>query len=435
MDLKSNNLYSIAKKIMPGGVNSPIRSFNLVHMQPAIIKKANGPYLFDINNNRHIDYICTWGAIILGHNNIRIKSQIKKYINEGLHFGLLTEIEIKIAQLISKCVPSIEMIRMVNSGTEATMSAIRLARAYTKKNKIIKFDGCYHGHSDYLLAIGSNKNIKNKFSSKPISHGIPHHLLSETLSCPYNDCDSIETVFKLFSNEIACVIVEPIAGNMGCIPSQTKFLRKLRTLCDKFNSLLIMDEVITGFRISLGGAQSYYKIYPDLTCLGKIIGGGLPIGAFGGKKKIMQHLSPTGGVYQAGTFSGNPVSMIAGYTCLKILKSLDVYKILNKKTKYLINGLNNAAKINNVPLLINYSESMFSIFFTQDKQIISYEDVLLCSKKKFNFFYQEMRNFGIMMSPSCFESNFVSLTHKQKDLDKTIFAAERVFKNNIFKQY
>uniref|UniRef100_A0A1B0C4V8 Glutamate-1-semialdehyde 2,1-aminomutase n=1 Tax=Glossina palpalis gambiensis TaxID=67801 RepID=A0A1B0C4V8_9MUSC len=254
---------------MPGGVNSPIRSFNLVHMQPAIIKKANGPYLFDINNNRHIDYICTWGAIILGHNNIRIKSQIKKYINEGLHFGLLTEIEIKIAQLISKCVPSIEMIRM------------------------------------------------------PISHGIPHHLLSETLSCPYNDCDSIETVFKLFSNEIACVIVEPIAGNMGCIPSQTKFLRKLRTLCDKFNSLLIMDEVITGFRISLGGAQSYYKIYPDLTCLGKIIGGGLPIGAFGGKKKIMQHLSPTGGVYQAGTFSGNPVSMIAGYTCLKILKSLD----------------------------------------------------------------------------------------------------------------
>ncbi|AFA40937.1 glutamate-1-semialdehyde aminotransferase (aminomutase) [Wigglesworthia glossinidia endosymbiont of Glossina morsitans morsitans (Yale colony)] len=433
MNINLNNLYMQAKKIMPGGVNSPIRAFSSVQTTPSIIKKAYGPYLFDINKNCYIDYICTWGAIILGHNNIQIKSQIKKFINNGLHFGLLTEIEIKIAQLISKCMPSIEMIRMVNSGTEATMSAIRLARAYTQKNKIIKFDGCYHGHSDFLLTCSSKKNIKNEFSSQSISDGIPESALSETLSCPYNDYESVEKIFKLFSNQIACVIVEPIAGNMGCIPSQIKFLKQLRILCNRFNALLIMDEVITGFRISLGGAQSYYKIDADLTCLGKIIGGGLPIGAFGGKKEIMQNLTPTGSVYQAGTFSGNPISMIAGYTCLKILQFPEIYNELNKKTTYLINGLNEVAKNNNVSILINQCGSMFSIFFTKNKKIQSYQDVVLCSKKKFNFFFREMQHFGIMFSPSFSESNFVSLKHKKKDLDKTISAAKKVFKNNVFK--
>ncbi|BAC24219.1 hemL [Wigglesworthia glossinidia endosymbiont of Glossina brevipalpis] len=423
----TNKLYVEAKKIIPGGVNSPARSFYFVKEIPVIAKRSKGPYIFDVDNNKYIDYICSWGASILGHNNYYITSKIIEYSKKGLNFGLLTEIEIKIARLISKYIPSIEMIRMVNSGTEATMSAIRLARSYTKKNKIIKFDGCYHGHADFLLA-NSNLDPYDLFSSNPISSGIPKNILKDTLICPYNDYESIEKIFDLYPNKIACIIVEPIAGNMGCVLPEKNFLYKLRMLCNKFNSLLIMDEIITGFRISLGGAQSYYNIYPDITCLGKIIGGGLPIGAFGGKKRIMNHVSPSGSVYQAGTFSGNPISMISGYACLKLLKSPDLYNKLNKKTEYLVNELRSSACDNKIPVVINSLGSMFSIFFTNLDKIKCYKDVSSCNYKKFILFFNEIKKLGILFSPSLFESNFITLMHKKKDLEKTIDSANKVFK-------
>ncbi|PPI88667.1 glutamate-1-semialdehyde-2,1-aminomutase [Candidatus Pantoea edessiphila] len=413
----SNKLFLIAKNFMPGGVNSPVRSFNKVGGSPFFIQRAQGAYLYDIDNRHYIDYVGAWGSMILGHNNTVISESVIKTIKNGLNFGIPTKIELLMAQLICKLVQSIEMVRMVNSGTEATMSAVRLARGFTKRKKIIKFRGCYHGHVDQLLANNEDQNPT----------GIPYDFIKHTLICEYNDLHSVRKQFIRYPKDIAAIIVEPIAGNMSCVLPKFNFLQGLRNLCDEFNSLLIMDEVMTGFRVALGGAQELYNIKADITCLGKIIGAGMPIGAFGGSKKIMSNLSPTGEVYQAGTCSGNPVVMAAGYNCLKQITEIYSYKTLKDLTDNLTVGLRTVAKKNNIPLVINSICGMFGFFFTEKDNVIYYSDVIKCNTDIFKKFFHLMMKQGVYFAPSPFETNFVSLAHNVKDINKTIDAANVCF--------
>jgi len=422
----SQKLFNKSIKYFPGGVNSPVRAFKSVGSNPIFIKKAKGSKIFDVDGNKYIDYVCSFGPLILGHSHPAILEAIRKVASKGTSFGACTEYEIQLASMVKKAMPSIEMIRFVNSGTEATMSAIRLARAYTGKNKIIKFDGCYHGHPDSLLVkAGSGAATVGISTSK----GVTRNLIKDTISLPYNNIEELKKAFAKYRNEIAAIIVEPIAGNMGVIPPVKGFLESLRKITAKNNSLLIFDEVITGFRVSYGGAQKLFGIKPDLTCLGKIIGGGLPVGAYGGKKEIMEMVSPSGEVYQAGTLSGNPVVMSAGIKTLEILSKPDFYSQLEKKSKTLCDRIENEAKKNKIPISLARVGSMFSIFFRKEKPK-NYNEACQCNMKTFSKFFNYLLDEGIFSPPSQFEAWFVSQAHTEGDIEMTIKKMEKVFKNN-----
>lgn len=422
---KSESLYQHASQVIPGGVNSPVRSFSGVGGTPLFIERADGPFIYDVDGNAYIDYVGSWGPMILGHNNSDIANAVTQAIHKGLSYGAPTEIEVKLADLVTSLMPSIEMIRMVNSGTEATMSAIRVARGFTGRNKIIKFEGCYHGHADYLLVKAGSGALT---FGHPTSPGVPPDFIKHTLVASYNDLESVKKLFAQYSSEIAAIIVEPVAGNMNCVPAKPEFLQGLRELCNQYDTLLIMDEVMTGFRVALGGAQEYYNIIPDLTCLGKIIGGGMPVAAFGGRADIMRQLAPTGPIYQAGTLSGNPIAMTAGYTALNLLSDVGIYERLNDLTSQLCDGILAVAKQNSIPLVTNHIGGMFGIFFTTVEEVTNYADVMKSNIELFKNFYHHMLNNGVYFAPSAFEAGFMSLAHGEREINSTIDSANRFFK-------
>ncbi len=420
----STALFDRAQRVIPGGVNSPVRAFKGVGGTPVFIQKAQGAYIFDTDGKQYIDYVGSWGPMILGHNHPAILNAVLKTAENGLSFGAPTPLEIDLAELVCQLIPSIEMVRMVSSGTEATMSAIRLARGYTKRDKIIKFEGCYHGHADSLLVKAGSGALT---LGQPNSPGVPADFAKHTLTCTYNDLDSVQQAFAQYPDQIACIIVEPVAGNMNCIPPKAGFLQGLRALCDQYGAVFIIDEVMTGFRVALGGAQAYYGVTPDLTCLGKIIGGGMPVGAFGGKKEIMQHIAPTGPVYQAGTLSGNPIAMAAGLACLTELKKDGNQQRLNQLTEKLSQGLKALADKHGIPFSVNYVGAMFGLFFTDKTEVSSYQDVMACDTEKFKLFFHKMLEQGVYLAPSAFEAGFMSLAHSDEDIDRTLAAADKVF--------
>ncbi len=420
----STALFDRAQRVIPGGVNSPVRAFKGVGGTPVFIQKAQGAYIFDTDGKQYIDYVGSWGPMILGHNHPAILNAVLKTAENGLSFGAPTPLEIDLAELVCQLIPSIEMVRMVSSGTEATMSAIRLARGYTKRDKIIKFEGCYHGHADSLLVKAGSGALT---LGQPNSPGVPADFAKHTLTCTYNDLDSVQQAFAQYPDQIACIIVEPVAGNMNCIPPKAGFLQGLRALCDQYGAVFIIDEVMTGFRVALGGAQAYYGVTPDLTCLGKIIGGGMPVGAFGGKKEIMQHIAPIGAVYQAGTLSGNPIAMAAGLACLTELKKDGNQQRLNQLTEKLSQGLKALADKHGIPFSVNYVGAMFGLFFTDKTEVSSYQDVMACDTEKFKLFFHKMLEQGVYLAPSAFEAGFMSLAHSHEDIDRTLAAADKVF--------
>lgn len=408
----SRQLFNEAKKYIPGGVNSPVRSFKAVGGYPVFIKKARGCRLYSEGNKEFIDHCLSFGALILGHAHPMVIKELKKAISKGLTFGAPTRLETKLAKVIINAIPSIEKIRLTNSGTEAVMTAIRLARAFTRKNKIIKFSGSYHGHADYLLDC----------------EGVPGDFIRHTLVTPYNDIEKLKETVEKYKSDIAAIIVEPVAANMGVVLPKGDFLRELRSISNKHRIILIFDEVITGFRFTFGGAQKLFNLRPDLTCLGKIIGGGLPIGALGGRREIMQLLAPEGSVYQAGTFSGNPVSVSAGLATLRVLAKDNPYQRLQALTRKLCAGLTQIAARYGFKIKINSFGSMFSIFFT-DKEVTDYNIARASDKDLFKKFYQDMLSAGIYLSPSCFEADFLSTSHTYKELNAALKAADKTFKN------
>lgn len=420
----STSLFNRAQQVIPGGVNSPVRAFKGVGGTPVFIQKAAGAYITDTDGKQYIDYVGSWGPMVLGHNHPAIIDAVLQAVPNGLSFGAPTEGEITLAELVCQLVPSIEMVRMVSSGTEATMSAIRLARGYTKRDKIIKFEGCYHGHSDSLLVKAGSGALT---LGQPSGPGVPTDFAKHTLTCTYNDLNSVKQAFEQYSTEIACLIVEPVAGNMNCIPPQEGFLQGLRELCTQYGAVFIIDEVMTGFRVALGGAQSYYGVTPDLTCLGKIIGGGMPVGAFGGKREIMEYIAPTGPVYQAGTLSGNPIAMAAGLACLTELSKQGNEEILATKTQKLAEGLKTLADKHNVPLCVQYVGGMFGLFFTEQSAVKNFQEVMKCDAAKFNRFFHLMLEQGVYLAPSAFEAGFMSLAHSDEDIDRTLAAADIAF--------
>ncbi|MBU4343907.1 MAG: glutamate-1-semialdehyde 2,1-aminomutase [Proteobacteria bacterium] len=419
---KSHKLFNRALNVMPGGVNSPVRACKSVGIKPIFINYANGSMVVDADGNKYIDYVCSWGAMILGHRHHSVVRALASALNRGTSFGAPTDLEIKLAEMVIAAVPSIDMVRMVNSGTEATMSAIRLARGFTGRDTIIKFDGCYHGHADSLL-VEAGSGIATL--GIPGSPGVPKSFVAHTLSLPYNNIECVKNVMEDKGDKIACIIVEPVAGNMGLVPPVEGFLKTLKELTEKNGSLLIFDEVMTGFRVAYGGAQSLYGISPDLTCLGKIIGGGLPVGAYGGKREIMEHIAPQGPVYQAGTLSGNPLAMVAGIATLMQLKKPAFYNDLDEKADKLATGLEKAAEKANIKVRIKRVGSMIGLFFT-DKDVINFDDAKTCDLNMFSAFYRGMLEKGIYLAPSQFESIFISSAHSAKDIDTTIKAAEEV---------
>ena len=424
---KSIELFKEAKLHMPGGVNSPVRAFKNIDGNPIFFKKAKGAYLFDADNNKYIDYIGSWGPMIMGHSNPKIVNAISKQLKLGTSYGAPTSIESETAKLIKQCVPSIEKIRMVNSGTEATMSAIRLARGYTKRDKIIKFDGCYHGHVDSLL-IKAGSGVST--FGLPDSPGIPNELAKKTLSCEFNNKEEFLKVFNKIKGDLAAVIVEPVAGNMGFIPGDKSFLKLLRKKTSENKSLLIFDEVMSGFRVSLGGAQELYKIKPDLTTLGKVIGGGLPVGAFGGKKKIMDFLAPNGPVYQAGTLSGNPLAMAAGSMLIKLLIKTNPYKKLEDKAANLLQGMKNVFDANDIPFSVNQLGGMFGFFFSE-KLPKNFKDVVKTNDKHFKNFLNQCIDNGIYFAPSKFEAGFISTKHTKTEINNTIMITKNIISKGI----
>jgi len=424
---KSIELFKEAKLHMPGGVNSPVRAFKNIDGNPIFFKKAKGAYLFDADNNKYIDYIGSWGPMIMGHSHPKIINAISKQLRLGTSYGAPTSIESETAKLIKQCVPSIEKIRMVNSGTEATMSAVRLARGYTNRDKIIKFDGCYHGHVDSLL-IKAGSGVST--FGLPDSPGIPNELAKKTLSCEFNNKDEFLKVFQKVKNDLAAVIVEPVAGNMGFIPADKSFLKLLRKKTSENKSLLIFDEVMSGFRVSLGGAQELYKIKPDLTTLGKVIGGGLPVGAFGGKKKIMNFLAPNGPVYQAGTLSGNPLAMAAGSMLIKLLIKTNPYKGLEDKAANLLQGMKDVFDSNDIPFSINQLGGMFGFFFSEELPK-NFKDVVKTNDKHFKNFLNQCINNGIYFAPSKFEAGFISTKHTKTEISNTIAITKNIINKGI----
>ena len=419
----SADLILRARQSIPGGVNSPVRAFNGVGGNPVFIKSANGPYITSSDNRQYIDYVGSWGPMIHGHNHPDILNAAIEAARNGLSFGAPTEIEIEMAELICDIMPSIEKVRMVNSGTEATMSAIRLARGYTGRDKLLKFEGNYHGHADSLLVKAGSGALT---LGEPNSPGVPADLAAHTLTATYNDLDSVKALFEQHAKDIACIIVEPVAGNMNCIPPESDFLPGLRSLCDEYGALLIIDEVMTGFRVALGGAQELYGVKPDLTALGKVIGGGMPVGAFGGKAEIMDYLAPVGPVYQAGTLSGNPVAMAAGIACLTLLKQPNFHANLTIKTQRLIAGFKQAAELNNIAMSFNQAGGMFGFFFTEEERVFTFEQVSACNMERFKTFYHAMLDEGIYLAPSAYEAGFISIAHQESHIDATIEAASKV---------
>ena len=419
---RSSQLYAAALEVIPGGVNSPVRACRSVGSDPLFIQSASGCTITDADGNDYIDYIGSWGPMILGHRHPAVTEAVSRVLERGTSFGAPRDLEIELARLVIEAVPSVEMVRMVNSGTEATMSAIRLARGITDRDTIIKFDGCYHGHADTLLVeAGSGVATLNI----PGSPGVPASFVANTLSVPYNDIAGIEKVMSEKGGKIACVIVEPVAGNMGLVRPLDGFLPALRDLTAKSGSLLIFDEVMTGFRVAHGGAQALYDIDPDLTCLGKIIGGGLPVGAYGGKRRFMEQIAPQGNVYQAGTLSGNPLAMAAGIATLKEIAKPDFYEALDKKAARLAAGLQQAAAGAGIPVSIDREGSMMGLFFTEGP-VHSFDDAKISDLERFSSYYKQMRQEGIYLAPSQFEALFVSAAHDDAHIDRTVAAAEKV---------
>lgn len=422
---RSSKLFKDAQKYIPGGVNSPVRAFKSVGCDPLFIKRASGSRIFDADGNTFIDYVGSWGPMILGHCHPKVVAAVKAAVENGSSFGAPTELEITLAEMVAQAVPSIEMVRMVSSGTEATMSAIRLARGYTGRDKILKFAGCYHGHADSLLVKAGSGAAT---FGVPDSPGVPQDFAKHTLTATYNDLDSVKALLSENKGAVACIIVEPVAGNMGTVPPREGFLEGLRSICTEEGILLIFDEVMTGFRVAYGGAQERFGVTPDMTTLGKIIGGGLPVGAFGGKREIMNQLSPSGGVYQAGTLSGNPLAMTAGIETLKLLQEKDFYKNLEEKSAYLANGIAKAAKDAGYPIYSTRVGSMFCAFFTKG-EVHDWPTASACDTKAFAKYFTSMLEQGIYLAPSQFETAFVSIAHSEADLDATIAAAGKAFKS------
>jgi len=412
---QSKQLFQKAQQSIPGGVNSPVRAFRSVNMEPLFIQKAKGSKIYDVDGNEFIDYVGSWGPMILGHANPLVLDAIHNVIDHGLSFGAPTESEIDVAELIKNMMPNIESVRMVNSGTEATMSAIRVARGFTGRDKIVKFSGCYHGHADYLLVkAGSGATTLGA----PDSPGVPESFTNETLLAQYNNLEEVQKLTEQYPSEIAAIILEPVAGNMGVIPPVPGFLKGLRELCDREGILLIFDEVMTGFRVAKGGAQELFHIQPDLTTLGKIIGGGLPVGAYGGRLDIMQRVSPSGDIYQAGTLSGNPVAMAAGLVTLQELNKPGIYDKIGQKAVWLVNEMKDVLHKASIPHQIQQVGGMFGFFFI-DQTVNNYEDALQCDTKRFSIFFREMLSQGIYIAPSAFEAGFISTAHSDADLEKT----------------
>ncbi len=428
---KSRALFERAKELIPGGVNSPVRAGKSVGMDPPFISKAEGCFLWDVDGNRYIDYVCSWGPMILGHAHPNVISALQQRVPLGTSYGAPTALEIELAEAIVDMVPSIEMVRMVNSGTEATMSAIRLARGYTGRTKIIKFDGCYHGHADSLLVSAGSGVATLGIQGSP---GVPNDLAGHTLSLAYNHLDGVKEAFERCESEIAAVIVEPVAGNMGVVLPKEGFLNGLREITREKGALLIFDEVISGFRAGPGGAQELYGIVPDLTCLGKIIGGGLPVGAYGGRKDIMNLMAPEGDIYQAGTLSGNPLAMAAGLATLQYLKKGGVYRELEEKGKFLFTGLQQAAEAAGLKVTVNRVGSLGSIFFS-DGPVTDFASAHASNASLFKNFYRSMLDQGIYLAPSPFEAWFLSLAHDEASLQKTIDCAEKSFRDFQHKRY
>ena len=419
----SNPLFDEARRYIPGGVNSPVRAFKGVGGEPLFIRRAEGPYVYDSDGRRYIDYVGSWGPMIVGHAHPRVVAAVQAAAADGLSFGAPTEAETKLARRLSVLMPSLELVRMVNSGTEAAMSAIRLARGFSGRDLIVKFEGCYHGHSDSLLVKAGSGALT---LGVPTSPGVPAAFAALTLTLPYNDADALKEAFARRGREIACTIVEPVAGNMNCVPPEPGFLETLRELCTQNGSVLIFDEVMTGFRVAKGGAQALYGIRPDLTILGKIIGGGMPVGAFGGRRDIMEMLAPVGPVYQAGTLSGNPVAMAAGLATLELLEEPGFYARIEQKTRTLTDGLEAAARDRGVAFATNRVGGMFGLFFTNTRPVTRYAQVLAGDLKRFQAFFHGMLREGIYLAPSAYEAGFVSDAHTEGDLTATMTAARRV---------
>lgn len=420
----SHELFERALSSIPGGVNSPVRAFKGVGGEPLFFKKGEGAYLVDVDDKRYIDFVGSWGPLILGHCHPAVIDAVISVLHNGMSFGAPTELEIKLAEKIISLMPSIEKVRMVNSGTEATMTAIRLARGYTNKNKFIKFNGCYHGHSDGLLVKAGSGLLTLGIPSTP---GIPQSITQHTLTADYNNLEQTAELFETYKNDIAAVIIEPIAGNMGFVMPDPDFLSGLRTLCDEHQAVLIFDEVMTGFRVNLGGAQAHFDIQPDLTTLGKVIGGGMPVGAIGGLSKIMDHLAPQGPVYQAGTLSGNPLAMAAGLATLTEIERPGFFDRLNEKSFALIKALKEAAGAYDISLCGNAVGGMFGFCFNEKKQVLNFNEVAESDEALFKAFFHGMLNEGIYFAPSMYEAGFISAAHRETDINMTKQAAERVF--------
>jgi glutamate-1-semialdehyde 2,1-aminomutase len=420
----TNNLFKAAQEHIPGGVNSPVRAFKSVGGDPVFLAKAQGAYVFDSNGKQYIDYVGSWGPMVLGHAYPDVIKAVQETAANGLSFGAPTELETEMANKICEIMPNIKKVRMVSSGTEAAMSAIRLARGFTGRDKIVKFEGCYHGHADSLLVKAGSGALT---LGVPTSPGVPADLAQHTLTLSYNNSEQLEELFKEIGDQIAAIIVEPIAGNMNCIPGTQEFLETLRRVCDQHQSVLIFDEVMSGFRVALGGAQSIYNIAPDLTVLGKVIGGGMPVGAFGGREDIMDHIAPDGPVYQAGTLSGNPVAMSAGLTTLNLISAPGFFEKLTETTNTLVNGLQEVADASGIPFTTNAVGGMFGLFFSEAESVTSFEQVMNCNQERFNTFFHDMLEKGVYLAPSSFEAGFVSSAHSKNDIEDTITIAEQVF--------
>jgi glutamate-1-semialdehyde 2,1-aminomutase len=420
---RSHDLFAQAQRHIPGGVNSPVRAFRGVGGDPVFIDSAAGAYLFDADGKRYIDYVGSWGPMILGHAHPEVIAAVGEAIHKGLSFGAPTELENLMADKVCDLVPSIDLVRMVSSGTEATMSAIRLARGFTGRDKIVKFEGCYHGHSDSLLVKAGSGMLT---LGEPSSPGVPASLAQHTLTLNYNDSEQVRQTFAQIGDQIACIIVEPVAGNMNCIPPVAGFLETLREVCDQHGTLLIFDEVMTGFRVSLSGAQGLYGVRPDLTTLGKVIGGGMPVGAFGGRREIMEKIAPLGPVYQAGTLSGNPVAMTAGLKTLELISAPGFFENLASKVTRLVQGIQHQAKQAGVPMTENHAGGMFGLFFTDAEQVNDFAGATASDQTRFKQFFHGMLQRGIYLAPSAYEAGFVSAAHSEADIQTTLEASGEV---------
>jgi glutamate-1-semialdehyde 2,1-aminomutase len=420
----SEQLFERARQHIPGGVNSPVRAFKAVGGTPVFIERSEGPYVFDCQGKRYIDYVLSWGPMIMGHNHPHVREAVIKQSEKGLSFGAPTELEIELAERLCSIMPGMDLVRMVNSGTEATMSAIRLARGYTGRDAIVKFEGCYHGHSDSLLVKAGSGALTMGVPSSP---GVPAALADHTITLNYNDSAGVRAAFSEIGDKVACVIVEPVAGNMNCIPPDEGFLQTLREVCTESGAVLILDEVMTGFRFGLQGAQGFYGVEADLTTLGKVMGGGMPVGAFGGKREIMEQIAPLGPVYQAGTLSGNPIAMAAGLATLDIISQPGFYQPLFDNTTALCKGMQQAADKAGVAFTTNHAGTMFGGFFTTEKRVSNYAQVMACDTDRFNRFFHDMLDAGVYLAPASYEAGFMSSAHSDADIEETIAAATAAF--------